>query len=450
MGVVYKINVKNNKKEKEEDFTFSDFTEHILFLENKGKFSLKIGLNKGKTAIFIKAEKISLIQDYFFFTKISENELQNIDKIFKQFDTLKEAVELLNNLADKENNEDSLEASIIDDQMFSLTFNGKIFNKNYSFDIILLKQKINREDTTKNLVKIINKLWERNDFLEKYVRKLRNKVRRMEINNNNNFNLNNNKNMTYNNNMNFNLNNNNNSKIICNNEMNFVENYIGNLNVFEGVKLCNSQMKVNNCNNYPNNMMKMGVGFNDNPIMNVVLGSSGCSMNNNTKKTKFNIIYRMSEKDDTIDALFDCIKNKSNLLFLIKTKENLKFGGFINEAINIKNIKKYSIKDKNAFLFSLYTKKIYTWNSESNLTNFTLKHSSLLFPNGFCLNNHFLTSKHYTMDLETLKTNWNNFTEDYELNDEFEDFEIEEFEVFQAEHNYNIFNKKSTDKTHLT
>ena len=138
---------------------------------------MKIGLNEEKTSIFLRAENISLIQNYFFFTEIKDiKEVHKIDKLFKQFDTFEEANEFLNDLADKDDNENGMEASIIDGQVLMLTFKGKIFKKNYSFDIILYKGGISKDQVLIKLVQKVNDLSKKNEFLEKYVRGLRNKV----------------------------------------------------------------------------------------------------------------------------------------------------------------------------------------------------------------------------------------------------------------------------------
>ena len=77
-------------------------------------------------------------------------------------------------------------------------------------------------------------------------------------------------------------------------------------------------------------------------------------LNKNIKK--INLLYRCSRDGDSISSFHKNCDNHSNLLFLIETKENRKFGGFTSLRYSQKG--GYS-RDDNAFIFSLTNKENY-------------------------------------------------------------------------------------------
>ena len=76
------------------------------------------------------------------------------------------------------------------------------------------------------------------------------------------------------------------------------------------------------------------------------------------KKTikKINLLYRCSRDDDSISAFHKYCNNHKNVLFLVETKENRKFGGFT--SLQYCQNGGYS-KDDNAFIFLLNNKENY-------------------------------------------------------------------------------------------
>ena len=77
-------------------------------------------------------------------------------------------------------------------------------------------------------------------------------------------------------------------------------------------------------------------------------------LNKNIKK--INLLYRCSRDGDSISSFHKNCDNHSNVLFLVETKENRKFGGFT--SLHYSQSGGYS-KDDNAFIFSLTNKENY-------------------------------------------------------------------------------------------
>ena len=76
------------------------------------------------------------------------------------------------------------------------------------------------------------------------------------------------------------------------------------------------------------------------------------------KKFNFNLLYRATLDGDKASTFHKICDNKNNLLFLIKTNDYLRFGGFMTQKIT-ENVYQQCIKDDDAFCFSLTLKKIY-------------------------------------------------------------------------------------------
>ena len=72
-------------------------------------------------------------------------------------------------------------------------------------------------------------------------------------------------------------------------------------------------------------------------------------------------IHNWEEDESEFDKL---ILNKSNLIFLIETDENIKFGGFISSKID--KYYPYFISDENAFVFTFKDNKPMKFNIKKN------------------------------------------------------------------------------------
>ena len=87
-------------------------------------------------------------------------------------------------------------------------------------------------------------------------------------------------------------------------------------------------------------------------VKNIFTRKEMIKIENELKRSIYKIIFDSSENDWFINKsdFYKMIKNKSNLIMIIETTKQMKFGCYIESEIN----KQYEyIKDKNAFLFEL-------------------------------------------------------------------------------------------------
>jgi len=160
------------------------------------------------------------------------------------------------------------------------------------------------------------------------------------------------------------------------------------------------------------------------PMDNIIEKLNKITYSNNLKAK---LIYKATRDGDSIKNFSDKCGNIKNTLIIIKTTENLIFGGFTKEKWGSEYMDK---KDDDAFCFSVKNKKIYETVKGSN--------SIFFYPGnifGFfwfidikehCLTNggsdHSPWSRGYYEGI----TNSN-----YELNEGKENFNISEFECYQ-------------------
>ena len=74
------------------------------------------------------------------------------------------------------------------------------------------------------------------------------------------------------------------------------------------------------------------------------------------KECKIKLIYNSIIDGENEEKLINVYTEKKDLIFLVKTDKNNRFGGYTHECFE-KDI--FEKRDKNAFLFNLNTKKIY-------------------------------------------------------------------------------------------
>ena len=145
-------------------------------------------------------------------------------------------------------------------------------------------------------------------------------------------------------------------------------------------------------------------------------------------KLKFLFVYQGNIDGDSLESLRDNIRCINNILIVIRTKNNNKFGFFSNDYVLL-NDKEYISNRDECFLFSFKNKRRYDFIghekafivTDDNKKFFDIGNGDIIINNNFLLNggriNHFLNS----FNVES-----NYFTEK-------EDFEIKDLEI------YNIF-----------
>ena len=145
----------------------------------------------------------------------------------------------------------------------------------------------------------------------------------------------------------------------------------------------------------------------------------------NNKKLNYKLLYCGTKDGDKASTFHSKCDNKQNQLVLVKTTEGIKFGGYTRLGFNSTN---QAIIDKDAFLFSLDTMKVYdaiegkeTIYCNSSYGPTFGYYSDIRIPNNYFSNQGELQTK-----MNRFKT-----TKDYELNGGNQYFNFSEVEVFQ-------------------
>lgn len=148
------------------------------------------------------------------------------------------------------------------------------------------------------------------------------------------------------------------------------------------------------------------------------------------KKVKYYVLYRKTRDIDSAFYFHSICDKIKGTLVLIQTEYNLRIGGYTSETWEGNNIYK---KDNTAFIFSLNNNKIYNIKNNyfaiycnPNLGPcFCGQNSpSLCIPNFCDLNNGQCCKK--------IDSNFDGYNFDYEINNDKKDFKIKEYEVIQV------------------
>ena len=149
------------------------------------------------------------------------------------------------------------------------------------------------------------------------------------------------------------------------------------------------------------------------------------------KKFISRLLFRASINGDSADAFHRICDYKNNLLFLIKTKKNFRFGGFTTNYIASKYHDK-CVRDDNAFCFSLNLKKIY--NIKYNEAIYINKEEIITFlMDIFKIMNNFFSTESICTDAREGKKYiyYDNQKDEYEINGGEKTFLVQELEVFE-------------------
>ena len=146
-------------------------------------------------------------------------------------------------------------------------------------------------------------------------------------------------------------------------------------------------------------------------------------------KINLELLFSSDRDGENEEKLKSAYINKNDILVLIKTKENKRFGGYAHESFELNEFKK---KDLKAFLFNIDKLKIYKSNdTDCSICRNINTSDSINFGGGTDLRiyHKFLTEENYT------KPNKNKYY-DY-LDDEFalngkKNFSIQILEIFQV------------------
>ena len=156
-------------------------------------------------------------------------------------------------------------------------------------------------------------------------------------------------------------------------------------------------------------------------------------LNPSNKKISFNLIYKLNKRNGSAKKFHEYCDGKKNVLVLILTTKNARFGGYTSVGFDSISDYKY---DNNAFVFSLDKQKIYNIkrgkyaisNNESYGPCFIGANNGHGYFNIYIGNNFYL-------DNNNTGNNDNNSYEisrDYELNNGEKNFKINKLEIFQV------------------
>lgn len=149
------------------------------------------------------------------------------------------------------------------------------------------------------------------------------------------------------------------------------------------------------------------------------------------KKFLSRLLFRASIHGDRADIFHNLCDYKSNLLFLVKTEKNKRFGGFISKPILPKNYNK-CIKDNEAFCFSLDLNKIYNIKGDEAIYLNDTEIITFLM-DIFKIYDKFFSQKSICTDAreDQKYIYYDNQSSKYEINGGETSFIVKELEVFE-------------------
>ena len=155
-------------------------------------------------------------------------------------------------------------------------------------------------------------------------------------------------------------------------------------------------------------------------------------INPSKKDIKFNLIFKADKKNSSVSDFHKYCDKKKNVLVLIKTDKDVRFGGFTSVGFDSYLHHK---KDNQAFIFSLDKKSIYEIKKEKNAI-FCSKDYGPCFDgaeNGCGLFNISIKEDIFKNQQHTGNNKDNSYeiNYDFELNNGEKDFNVKELEVFQ-------------------
>ena len=143
----------------------------------------------------------------------------------------------------------------------------------------------------------------------------------------------------------------------------------------------------------------------------------------NLDVTKAIKIFRATENGDQADTFHSICDNNTNVIVLIKTKDNSKFGGFTSKGFNSNNVDRV---DNSAFVFSIDKKEIYPVKNDEKAIS-CYRNIGPSFTQIIYIPDRFFSGYSHTYIKQlNYKTN-----EDYQLNHGNKYFKIEELEILE-------------------
>ena len=305
-------NINNNQEQMNKEL--KGISEFKFIYKNK-TYSTLISLSTDKKYLNIIAKEENIL-NFYYESKMKFEELKKFDKIFRICDDIEDSLNSMITIFKSENNKikeitnDKLTLSINIRQLDGSfkTTDLDLFRRNQDKDVILtnLCEQINYyNENIASLKDEMNKINSENNSLREEITNLKN-LHSKEIN-----------------------------------------------ELREKIEMLQNQLDKTNKLESDIVKRKKDINFIIERLKKVNLKE-----NNNQEKInfEFNLLYRATEDGDSANDFHTACDKHKNTLVLVKTKKNLKFGGFTTETWDGNDVDK---EDKNAFCFSLDKMKIY-------------------------------------------------------------------------------------------
>ena len=147
--------------------------------------------------------------------------------------------------------------------------------------------------------------------------------------------------------------------------------------------------------------------------------------NRNKKIKNLNLIYRATRDGDELNNFYDKCSNIKDIILLIKSENNAKFGGYTKIGFKKVNSEKY--KDNSAFVFSFDKEKIYP--IKKDLDAIRCCSCCPQFKSSIYINKNFLSKNN--SHVGPVDVNYEGFSSNYELNNGSQYFKALDLEVYQ-------------------
>ena len=365
-------------------------------------FIIKLGLTSDKINLVIEGKENS--SNFIYKIKLNYNDFQSLSKSFKICDTLDEIHEKISEIFNNNNaNITFISQNYIHLSLKVFSFGGEI--KEIKIE---LKRIINPNDTN-------NDLYNKIIYLENEIIEMKNKFENKIIYLNNVINLQNEK---------INLQN---RKIT---ELNNWKNqYSKKIEKMQIIKYNETFLKKINSKILKNkdelDFIESRLYNNDKLLL--------------QKKIIYKLLYRGSENGFSTKIFHNLCDNIRGTLTIVKTTKSIKFGGYTEQSFKIGNSYSFGFDRKGiAFGFSLDLYKIYNYydcsqiDSKNRLPSIYIDHTEgpsfgSLFNIYQNSNNNLGGSTHYTVS----QNHFGRFEKDYEINNGWDIFSVQELEVFQ-------------------
>ena len=147
------------------------------------------------------------------------------------------------------------------------------------------------------------------------------------------------------------------------------------------------------------------------------------------KNISYKLIFRATQDGELSSDLHNKVDGKDKTITIIETTKGLKFGGYIDKRWD--NYSKWIKSDENCFVFSLSLRKIYNPIKGKNKYMFSNDCGPNFTVFGLGANLFEISSLN-TCTSDIANKSFSGFTADYELTGGDDEFQIKELEIFQV------------------